>query len=384
MDQRDIGEMVDWEAARELFPSLSKYTYLNTASGGAMSAYAAAAARQYYDESHALADTLWDDWLARAEAVRARLAAFLNTSPEELAFLPNASLGLNLAAHLFEGEIEVLTTEDEFPSGTLPWLARGHTVRFLPTADDGSIAPEAIAEAISPRSRVLVTSFVQYKTGFRHDLAALGRLCRDHGLPFIVDATQGAGAFSLDVRSMGIDALVFSGYKWAGAGYGIAALFIDQKMLADRPLPMVGWRSAASPYALSNDQLALAAHTTALELGHPLFPGIFALGGALRLFEEIGAEAITARVLDLAGYLHERLGAHHIPVLSTTDPAHRSGITMVGVAEPKAVAEALAEEGVMVAARGAGLRVAVHFYNTHADVDRFVEVLGRILARTRP
>ena len=273
---------IDWQAIRALFPAVERYTYLNTASGGVMSAYAAEAAKRYYDEAHTQADVLWDAWLDRAEQVREQTARFLNAAPDEIAFLPNASLGLNLAAHLFDGEGGVLTTEDEFPSDTLPWLQRGYPVRFIPTAADGSVLVETIAEAIDPESRFLVTSTVQYRTGFRIDLAALGRLCRSRGLTFIVDATQGIGVFPIDVQQQQIDVLVFSGYKWATAGYGIAVLYIRKEHLAGRALPMAGWRSARDPYVLRNDQLDLAAHTTALELGHPLFPGIFALGGALR------------------------------------------------------------------------------------------------------
>ena len=368
---------VDWEAVRKRFPAVERYTYLNTASGGVMSAYAADAARRYYDEANTQADVLWDAWLERAEQVRAQTARFLNAEPDEIAFLPNASLGLNLAAHLLDGEGGVLTTEDEFPSDTLPWLQRGYRVRFLPTGSDGSIAPATIAEAVEPSTRHLITSFVQYRTGFRHDLAALGRLCRARGLTFLVDATQGVAAFPLDVRRQHIDVLVFSGYKWATAGYGIAVLYIRKDLLASRVLPMVGWRSARAPYALVNDHLDLATHTTTLELGHPLFPGIFALGGALRLFEEIGSEQMEARVLALTAYLHQRLDEHDVAILSTRDPAHCSGITMLGVEEPQCVVDAFKAQGIFVAARGQGIRVSLHFYNNHDDVDRFVEAFVR-------
>lgn len=138
---------------------------------------------------------------------------------------------------------------------------------------------------------------------------------------------------------------------------------------------MVGWRSARVPYALVNDHLDLAANTTALELGHPLFPGMFALGGALRLFEELGSAAVEARVHELTAYLHRRLKEHHLSILSTQDPAHCSGITMLQVEHPQRVVEELKAQGIFVAARRQGVRVSLHFYNNHDDVDRFVEAL---------
>jgi len=365
----------DWTSVRALFPALDRYTYLNTASGGVMSNYAAEAAKRYYDEAQQFAEVCWDSWLARAEKVREQTARLINADPDEIAFLPNASLGLNFASQLFDNTGTVLTTEDEFPSGTLPWMQREYPVRFLPTEEDGSITIQTIEAAVDSGSRHLVTSLVQYGTGFRHDLEALGNLCRKRDLTFIVDATQGIGAFPVDVRSQQIDVLVFSGYKWATAGYGIAVLFLRKELLASRAMPMLGWRSAREPYALINDQLVLASHPTALELGHPLFPGIFAMGGALRLFEEIGAGRIHARVEELTGYLHQRLAERNIPILSTLDPAHRSGITMLVSENPGEVVEALKEQEIHVAARGRGIRVSPHFYNTPEDVDRLVQAL---------
>ncbi len=370
---------VDWEAFRRHFPAAERYTYLNTASGGILSAGAACEARRYYDEAHAEGDARWTDWLERAATVRGEVAAFLNAASDEVAFLANASLGLNLAAQLFDDDGEVLTTTDEFPSDTLPWLRQAHPVRFLPTAPDGYVAPADFAGAVGPRTRYLVTSSVQYRTGFRHDLAALGRLCRAHDLVFVVDATQGVAAFPLDVERQHIDVLVFSGYKWATAGYGIAVLYMRRTLLAGRVLPMVGWRSARDPYALRNDRLDLAGNTTALELGHPLFPGIFALGGALRLFREVGAAAVEARVRDLTAYLHRRLDEAGVPIGSTRDPAHRSGITMLCVPDAGGLAARLEAEGILVAARGGRLRVAVHCYNNPDDVDRLVAALERLL-----
>jgi len=90
--------------------------------------------------------------------------------------------------------------------------------------DRGIIDLNDIQKSITTDTRVLVTSFVQFATGFRQDLAALGRLCRERNLLFVVDATQGMGVFPIDVVNCGIDFLVFSVYKWAQAGYGVGGL----------------------------------------------------------------------------------------------------------------------------------------------------------------
>ncbi|MFQ5790817.1 MAG: aminotransferase class V-fold PLP-dependent enzyme [Acidobacteriota bacterium] len=367
--------MIDWHKVRAYFPALEKCVYLNTAGGAPISRQAEGEVKRYVDEIYQCGDTKWDEWLHRSEDVRRRLAAFLKVSANEIAFLPNASVGMNVVADLLGGEGEVLTLADEFPSVSLPWLNRSRPVRFLTTEKDGSIDIQALKEEVKPETECLAASHVQYRTGFRFDLAALGRLCRSKGLRLAVDGTQSFGAFPIDVRQCHIDALVFSGYKWSMAGYGIAALYVRKEILETRPLPAVGWRSAKAPYELVNDRLVLSQDARALELGHPPFPGIFALGGTLTLLEEIGIEAIETRIHELTEILHARLERAGIPIRSTRGREHRSGITMVGVKEPTEITARLKEKNVFVSARGDSLRVSLHFYNNEEDIHRLMHAL---------
>ena len=90
---------------------------------------------------------------------------------------------------------------------------------------------EDVQRSITAETRILVASYVQFATGFRQDLVSTGRLCRDRKLIFVVDATQGMGVFPIDVVASGIDFLVFSGYKWAQAGYGVGGLYIAPEFL---------------------------------------------------------------------------------------------------------------------------------------------------------
>lgn len=374
--------MPNWDEIRQRFPPALNWTYLNTAAGGPVCQYAADAARQYYVEAQAAGDTRWDDWLARMEATRTAAARFVNARPEEIAFVANTSLGLNLAIQMLPpGEVVLL--RDDFPSVTLPWINRGFPVRFVEAEADGVVPVERIAEAIGPDTRYVAVGYVQFRSGFRHDLERLGALCAERGLSLIVDATQAAGVFKLDVQSQHIAVLAFSGYKWLLAGYGISALYVSRKILESRPLPAVGWRSAEVPYDLISDRLILTRHASGLELGHPLFAGIFALGGSLRLLQEIGPPAIEARAHELTEILHGALDAHGIPVFSPRGKEHRSAITMVEVSDAPAVAAKLKERRVLVSARGRGLRVSPHFYNNREDVERFVTALDDIRAQRR-
>ncbi len=370
--------MVDWGRIRIQFPAIRDVTYLNTAGGGPLCRYAAHEARTYYEEMLAYGDTLWDEWLERTEATRRQLASLIRVSPGEIAFLANTSLGMNLLAELFYGVGEVLTMADDFPSVTLPWLHRDYPVRFLESRSDGTIPVNDIEGALSSTTRILATSHVQYRTGFRMELSGLSELCRSRGILLIVDATQSFGTLRIDLEDHPVDALVFSGYKWMTAGYGIASLYVRKKHLESRRLPGAGWRTAKQPYALVNDLLDLTTEASGLELGHPPFPGIFALRGALRLIEEIGLDNIEARIQELTDYLHKKMDAAGISVTSPRAAGTRGGITMLGVSDPADVKNRLNKKNIFTSARGPALRVALHFYNTHEDIDRLAGALAEI------
>ncbi len=303
----------------------------------------------------------------------------LNAEPGEIAFTQTASLGLNMIARMIAkpGD-QILSGAGEFPSVTLPWLNQDNAIGYLEPAADGAFDLTHAGALVRPNSKAFAASHVGYNTGFRYDLDALGRFCGDHGLALVVDATQSFGAHPIDVKRSGVDALVFSGYKWATAGYGVAVLYLSQRLLASSPLPVVGWRSARAPYDLIYDHLDITREARALEAGHPLLPGILSLGAALSLIEEIGMENIAARIAGLTGTLHERLAQAGYAIASPTDPSSRSAITLIAMADADRAAARLKARGVITTARGGRLRLSLHFYNNEDDIDMLLARLGEI------
>ncbi len=251
-------------------------------------------------------------------------------------------------------------------------------VHFVRSRDRGVVDVDDIQRSITNETRVLGTSYVQFATGFRHDLVALGRLCRERNLVFVVDATQGMGVFPIDVVNSGIDFLVFSGYKWAQAGYGVGGLYVAPRFLNPTAFPVAGWWSARDPEAVVNDRLDLKETAAALEVGCPHFAGIFALGAALTLFEEIGKSRIEERIHELTDYLHQRLQAARFNIASPLNRDHRSGITIVEMRNAPDVVKRLAERKIIVSARGKGLRVSVHIFNNFDDIDRLIAGLREL------
>lgn len=366
---------MDWSHIRALFPAAERYTYLNTAAAPPISLLAAREGKRYYDEMAEHADVAWDRWLSQVEQVREKLAKFLHAEPRSIAFTYSTSHGMNLIAGILQHCGDVLCPADEFPSCTLPWLQQRYRVHFVRSRDCGVVDLEDVQRSITAKTRILVASYVQFATGFRQDLVSMGRLCRERKLIFVVDATQGMGVFPIDVVASNIDFLVFSGYKWAQAGYGVGGLYVAPRFLNTNSLPVAGWWSVRDPEAVINDRLDLKETAAALEVGSPHFAGIFALGGALALFEEIGAVQIEQRIHQLTDYLHQRLDKEGLKIASPRIRDQRSGITIIEMRNAPEVVKSLAEKKIIVSARGKGLRVSVHVFNNFDDIDHLVAAL---------
>jgi cysteine desulfurase/selenocysteine lyase len=360
---------MNWDEIRALFPAAVRYTYLNTAAAPPLSLAAASEGKRFYDEMAEHGDIRWESWLGQAEQVRVKLADFLHADARSIAFTYSTSHGMNLIAGILDHCGDVLCPADEFPSGTLPWLQQRYRVHSVPSRDHGVIDLDDVERSITADTRVLVTSYVQFATGFRQDLASLGRLCRNRNVVFVVDATQGMGAFPIDVVASSIDFLVFSGYKWTQAGYGVGGLYIAPRFLDPTSFPVAGWWSARDAEAVINDRLELKETAAALEVGCPHFAGIFALGAALALHGKIGSHQIEQRIHELTDYLHQRLEAEGLSIASPRKREQRSGITIVEMRDAPAVVKHLEAKNIIVSARGKGLRVSVHIFNNFDDID---------------
>ena len=370
-------ENINWNAIRTRFPVCSRMTYLNAAGGSPLSVDAAVEGKRYFDEMLHFGDTIWDEWLQRTERVRSAVAGFIGASAGEIGFAPNTSTAMAIIAHIMKDKGHMLTMEDEFPSTTIPWINAGFKPRFV-KARHGSYSIEDLAKAKQTHDKILVTSYVQYRTGFRQHLGEVGDYCRAEQLTFVVNATQAFGVFPLHVVHDKIDFLVFSGLKWACSGYGAAGFYIRKDFLKSANFPVAGWRSVRSPELVENYKMDLQPSASVAEAGSPSFAPIFSLGGALELINRIGHENCCSRVLYLSRLLEDKLRTNGFPVVHSFDESHRSGIVILRSGNAAFVVEELAKQNIIISARGEGLRISVNFYNNEDDMDQLVQSLKNL------
>jgi selenocysteine lyase/cysteine desulfurase len=360
-----------FDDVRADFPGLAGKTYLNAAATSLTPRPVREAVSAFYRELEEGGDRRWDAWMQKRESVRRKVARFVGAQPGEIAFVPNTSTGMNLIADLLDGDGAVLSDELEFPAVTLPWIHRGVVVRFVP-AVEGALRIESFAEGEAPRAATIAISHVQFSNGCRLDLDAFGRVKGSRRL--VVSGSQSVGAFPVDVKRSGVDALATAGHKWLGAGYGAGFCYVSQELLDARAPRSIGWMSGDDPYAFDNRRIRLLPSNARTEAGCPPFAAIFALGAAVDYLSGIGVERIAERILALNMYLTSRLGRESFEVLSPGGE-HRSGETLVRLPDPRSAAAFLAAREVHVTRKPEGVRISTHFYNDEAEIDACVDAL---------
>lgn len=360
-----------WQELRDDFPAVKAHVYLNAAAASPTPRPVTQAVSSFYRDMEQGGDRYWDDWLARVEEIRAKVAAFVGAEADEISFVPNTSTGINLIVDLIGGAGPVLADEMEFPSVTLPWIHRGIPVHFVPSIE-GVARIESFSAEYAPRAATIAVSHVQFANGCRQDLAAFGAIKGSRH--FVVCGSQALGAFPVDVRAQAIDALATAGHKWLCAGYGAGFCYVSRALCEKHPPRTVGWLSVEDPFSFENRQVRLLPSLRRSELGCPPFGPIFALGAAIEYLSAIGIDKIAERVLFLNELLTYRLEKKGFAVLSPGG-AYRSGQTLVAVDEPEKCVAFLREKGVLVTPKPQGIRISTHFYNNEEDVEAAVQAL---------
>jgi selenocysteine lyase/cysteine desulfurase len=371
---------MDWSALRASeFPVTQRWAFLDHGGVSPLPARTARVLAEYAEQISHNGSAGLKIWAERTEETRRRLARLLNCDPFDLALVKNTGEGLVIVAEGYpwrDGE-NVVVASEEYPSNQYPWMNlsyRGVTVKHIASRGN-RIAIDDLAAAIDGRTRVVALSFVEFASGYRNDLAAIGQLCRERGVHFCVDAIQGLGVLPLDLARLPIDFLATGAHKWLLGPQGAGALYIRRELL-DRLHPVgVGAHSVRDQFNYDRIHFELKPHAGRYEGGTLNFAGFAAWGASLALLEEIGPAAVEARVKSLSDHLCDRARAAGIEVFSSRAENEWSGIVSLVMPDPVALVKECRAAGIVVTARGGRLRACPHVYNTEGELDRLMEVI---------
>jgi cysteine desulfurase/selenocysteine lyase len=374
---------MDWNALRDEFPVTRNYNFMNHAAVAPLSRRAADAVRAYIDHAEQNA-YVRGGFFKRVERVRGQVASLINANPDEIAFTKGTSEGLSFVANglKWQNGDNIVTSNAEFGANIYPWEAlrpRGVQIRKA-LEEDGRIPLERLFESIDSRTRVVTISSVQFASGFRTDLATLGEYCQAKGVFLCVDAIQSLGMLPMDVKAMNIDFLAADGHKWLCAPEGAGLFFVRKELQGHLQPTTIGWMSMKSRFNFSKPQFEFADTARRYEAGSYNMPGVFSLGGAVELIQEIGIENIAKRLLALTDRLAEGVRAKGYRVISSRQPAEASAIVafISDVHDHEKIQAHLeAEHRIVIAVRHGRLRASPYCYNTEQEIDQLVEALPK-------
>jgi len=360
--------------------------YLNNASTGPLPARTVAAVEAFTRrraEPWRITDPQIFEIMRRARELSASL---VGAKAGEIALMPNTSYGINLAARalpLGAGDV-VLSFDREFPANVYPWMALGgQGTRFEQLATvDGHPDEAALERAIveRPEVRAVAVSWVQFATGYRVDLARLGALCRAHGKFFVVDAIQGVGAQSLDVRACNVDLLACGAQKWLLSPWGSGFAYVRRELIEALQPSAVGWmavRGADDFTRLTDYDYTLRHDARRFEVLTLDYQAIVGMIASLELLHELGPSNVVAHVEHLADRIVTWAESRDdVRLVTPADRAHRAGIVSLAPRDPAAASARLKEAGVIHSLREGAIRLAPHGYNTDDEIDRALAALG--------
>jgi len=368
-----------------LFPAYSEGIYLNHAAISPFCRLTKEIFDEYWARRAHMPVDVYHQLLGEKEEFVTGIARLIHAEGgDDISLVPNTSTGLNLVAqglNIQPGD-EILLPSVEFPANVYPFMNLEETgARIIWVHPrEGRISPEMIMQKATPRTRLVSVSFVQYLNGFRMDLAAVGRRCREMGIVFCVDGIQGIGAVPLDVQDCCIDVLACGGHKWLMWPMGTGFLYTSPALRPKLQVPVVGWLSVEDPWALSDFRLILKKGGERFEPGTQNFMGMAIARRMLQHFLVIGIESIWQRIFQLTERLILGLKDLGMSVVSPPDPEERSGIVSVRCPDAHFLETRLKEEGVIAAHREGMLRFSPHFTNRDEDIEKLLRVLKGTLA----
>jgi cysteine desulfurase/selenocysteine lyase len=385
---------------REVRPGVP-LVYLDNAATSQKPSQVLDAMRDYYEQHNANVHrgihTLAEEATALYEGARMKVASFVNAAtPSEIVFAKNSTEALNLLAHVlpFGAGDDVVVTEMEHHSNLVPWQLAcrrtGATLKWIGLTDDGRLDLDDLDRVITPRTKVV--SFVHQSNllGTVNPVDVVVAKARSVGAYVVLDGSQSVPHMPVDVQTLGVDAVAFTGHKMLGPT-GIGVLWAPYSLLEQLP-PFLGGGEMIDEVTMAGSTWAAPPHK--YEAGTPPIAPAAGLGAAVDYLTDLGMDAVHAHERELTAYALEALeSVEGLRIIGPATTEMRGGaisFALEGI-HPHDVGQLLDERGVAVrvghhCARPACLRygvpattrASVHLYSTTADIDALIRGLDEV------
>jgi len=364
------------------FPSLADRVYLNTAAEGVPPPAVPAALSQYARDKDLGMDGRklhQEQW----EAAKSLVAEFYGLTPAEIGICSCSSEAYNLAAmalRLKPGD-EVVINDLDFPAGATPWLQDGcpATVKIWRNREGALRSPDLVP-LLGPRTRLVTVSLVSFFNGFLINLPEVVAAVRKYTPALLaVDVTQALGRIPLDLT--GADLIVSSTHKWILSTHGGGLVGVPKAREREWTVPAGGWFNLEDAFGPNRfDRAVSKPGAASFTVGMPNYPVVYATRAALDYVRGVGVANIDRAARPLVLACLDELKKLPVELLTPAEPDHIAGILAFRHPAAERIHAHLHSRNVHVMSHAGRLRVAIHGYNTAADVERFLRELRAALA----
>ena len=313
-----------------------------------------------------------------------KLGQLLGAKPDRIAWVDNVSNGMNILAQGLEWKRgdRIILNDLEFPSNVYPFLNlknEGVEIDFIKSRN-GIFDVQDFEKLIAPRTRLLSVSVVQFLSGYRADLNAIGELCKKHNIIFCVDAIQATGVILIDVEKSKIDYLAGGSHKWLMSTQGTSYIYLTEELQSRINQRFVGWTSVKEAWNLLEYNLTLRDTADKFQNGGVNVLGISILDAVLGLFIDFGMSNVEQRILENTRYFIDKLTNIGIaPILKGITGNNVAGIVTFKHEKANYIFEELEKRRIYCAIREGMIRLSPHFYNTKDEIDSVIENIKDIL-----
>jgi selenocysteine lyase/cysteine desulfurase len=370
---------------RKLFPHLSTdQIYFNHAALGPWSTLALNRISEYSAQRSGGKIENYPYFLKWNSGAKVKLGKILGSTSDRLAWVDNVSNGLNILAQglSWKKGDRIILNDIEFPSNIYPFLnLQKYGVEIdLIKSRNGIVDLDDIEKVYTPRTKLISISLVQFLSGYRADMDAIGEFCKQAGIIFCVDAIQGAGAVQIDVNRSKIDFLSGGTQKWLMSSQGLSYIYITEELQSWIEQKNVGWASVENAWSLLEYDLTLKSTADRFQNGTVNALGVAIFDSVIDLFIDFGMENVEQKILANTNFFIKNLNRIGIKsVLENAVEKNRAGIVTFKDQNAKRIFDELEKRKIYAAVREGMIRFAPHFYNTNEEIERVVDELEIIL-----
>ncbi len=388
---------LDLQAIREDFQQSDIKIYFNSGLVGFPAKSVFQKTTEFYQQLHFKSESEYFQIFGEMEALWQETAPqFINCSPEEIIGLPNTTTGMNYitTAIPWRPGDNVVISELEFVSQHIAFHHFKENFGFeirVAKRDGWRIPLENVTSLIDERTRLVALSYVSFVNGFRHNIAAIAEAAHQKGAWVAIDAIQALGPLKVDVKALDVDFLVSGNSKWLMSLPGWGVMYVRKEIISQLRRPVAGFLSLENqqeaiddwsdgpvfvkPYEITNSRI------DKFRLSTENIMGKLSLLYSMKNFMRLGQETIERHVLELSGYLMERLQEKGHELRSVQALQHRSAIvSFLPRREPENFLQKMERRNIYFCRRGGGYRISLHVFNTFEEIDRCIDAIEQIIS----